>query len=63
MFFKLLAFINFKRLGVTFASIFGSIWLFLEPAGLFLPEWLNWGWEQGKRIKNLVENVHQTEED
>jgi len=31
-------------LGVTFASIFGLIWLFLEPAGLFLPEWLNWGW-------------------
>ena len=44
MFFKLLASIKFKRLGVTFASIFGLIWLFLEPAGLFLPEWLSWGW-------------------
>jgi len=44
MFLKLLTSIKFKRLGVTFASIFGLIWLFLEPAGLFLPEWLNWGW-------------------
>ena len=44
MFLKLLTSINFKRLGVTFASIFGLIWLFLEPAGIFLPEWLNWGW-------------------
>lgn len=44
IFFKLLASIKFKRLGVTFVSIFGLIWLFLEPAGLFLPEWLNWGW-------------------
>lgn len=45
MFPKLLASIKFKRLGVTFASIFGLIWLFLEPAGLFLPAWLNWGWQ------------------
>jgi hypothetical protein len=44
MLLKLLTSIKFKRLGVTFASIFGLIWLFLEPAGLFLPEWLNWGW-------------------
>ncbi|NJL20009.1 MAG: hypothetical protein HC895_02985 [Leptolyngbyaceae cyanobacterium SM1_3_5] len=44
MFFKLLASIQPKRLGITFASIFGFIWLFLEPAGLFLPQWLNWGW-------------------
>lgn len=44
MFFNFLASIKLKRLGVTFASIFGLIWLFLEPAGLFLPEWLNWGW-------------------
>lgn len=44
MFVKLLTSIKLKRLGVTFASIFGLIWLFLEPAGLFLPEWLNWGW-------------------
>jgi hypothetical protein len=44
MFFNLLTSIKFKRLGVTFASIFGLIWLFLEPAGLFVPKWLNWGW-------------------
>jgi hypothetical protein len=44
MFFKLLTSIKPKRLGVTFAGIFGLIWLFLEPGGLFLPQWLNWGW-------------------
>ncbi|PSB28870.1 hypothetical protein C7B82_12530 [Stenomitos frigidus ULC18] len=44
MFLKLLTSIKFKRLGVSFTSIFGLIWLFLEPAGLFLPEWLHWGW-------------------
>ncbi|MBD2745012.1 macro domain-containing protein [Coleofasciculus sp. FACHB-1120] len=44
MFFKLLTSIKLKRLGVTFAGIFGLIWLFLEPGGLFLPEWFNWGW-------------------
>ena len=44
MFLELLTSIKLKRLGVTFASIFGLIWLFLEPAGLFLPKWLDWGW-------------------
>lgn len=44
MFLKLLTSVKFKRLGVTFVSIFGLIWLFLELAALFLPEWLNWQW-------------------
>lgn len=44
MFFKLLTSIKLKKLGATFAGIFGVIWLFLEPAGLFLPEWFKWGW-------------------
>ena len=43
-FFKLLTATKFKRLGKTFVSIFGLVWLFVEPGGLFLPEWLNWGW-------------------
>jgi hypothetical protein len=42
---KLLTSVKLKRIGITFASIFGLIWLFLEPAGLFLPKWLNWGWQ------------------
>jgi hypothetical protein len=44
MFLKLLTSIKLNRLGITFASTYGLIWLFLEPAGLFLPKWLNWGW-------------------
>jgi hypothetical protein len=45
MLLQLLASIKIKRLGVTFASVFGLIWLFLEPAGLFMPQWLSWGWQ------------------
>ena len=45
IFFKRFKLIKFRRLGITFASIFGSIWLFLEPAGLFLPKLINWGWK------------------
>ncbi|MFG6101867.1 DUF6430 domain-containing protein [Leptothoe sp. EHU-05/26/07-4] len=44
MFLKLLISVKLQRVGITFASIFGLIWLFLEPAGLFLPELLDWGW-------------------
>lgn len=44
MFLKLLTLVKLQRIGITFASVFGLIWLFLEPAGLFLPELLNWGW-------------------
>lgn len=41
---KRLLSINYRRLGATFLSIFGLLWLFIEPGGLFLPQWLNWGW-------------------
>lgn len=43
--FKHLITINYKRLGSTFLSIFGFLWLFIEPGGLFFPQWLNWGWQ------------------
>lgn len=33
-----------KRIGATFIATFGFVWLFLEPAGLFLPNLLDWGW-------------------
>jgi hypothetical protein len=44
LFFKLLLAGNLKRIAVAFVSIFGFIWLFIEPGGLFLPEWFAWGW-------------------
>lgn len=44
LFFKLLVLGNLRRVVVAFVSIFGLIWLFIEPGGLFLPEWFNWGW-------------------
>lgn len=36
-------FINYKRLFTTFLTIFGFIWLFIEPVGFFFPERMNWG--------------------
>lgn len=36
--------IGFKRLLTSFSSIFGLIWLFLEPASFLVPEKLNYGW-------------------
>lgn len=44
VFFKLLAAGGLRRIAVAFVTIFGLIWLFIEPAGLFLPERVNWGW-------------------
>lgn len=44
MFLKLLQSVNYRRVFTTFVGIFGGIWLFIEPAGLFLPERVNWGW-------------------
>ena len=44
LFFKLLFASNLKRILVAFVSIFGLIWLFIEPGGLFLPQWFTWGW-------------------
>lgn len=45
IFLKLLIRIQPKRVSRTFVSIFGLIWLFLEPAGFFFPERLDWGWQ------------------
>lgn len=44
MFFELLASISIRKIILSFVSIFGVIWLLIEPGGLFFPEWLNWGW-------------------
>lgn len=44
MFFKLLQSVNYRRVFATFVGMFGGIWLFIEPAGLFFPERVNWGW-------------------
>jgi hypothetical protein len=44
LFFKLLVAGGLKRIAAAFVGVFGLIWLFIEPAGLFAPEWLQWGW-------------------
>jgi hypothetical protein len=44
VFFKLLVAGSLKRIAAAFVGIFGLIWLFIEPGGLFLPEWFQWGW-------------------
>jgi hypothetical protein len=44
VFFKLLVAGSLKRIGVAFVGLFGLIWLFIEPGGLFLPQWFEWGW-------------------
>lgn len=41
---KLLTKVGFKRLGSSFISNFGLLWLLIEPAALFFPEKLNFGW-------------------
>jgi Domain of unknown function (DUF6430) len=41
---KLLAKIGLKRIGESFVSNFGLLWLLLEPGALFFPEKLNFGW-------------------
>jgi hypothetical protein len=41
---KLLTTVGLRRLGNTFLSVFGLLWLFIEPGALFFPEKLNFGW-------------------
>jgi hypothetical protein len=41
---KLFSRIGFRRIGSSFISNFGILWLFLEPGALFFPEKLNFGW-------------------
>lgn len=43
MLLKLLRPTGLKRIAIAFTSIFGTIWLLLEPLGLFFPEALDWG--------------------
>jgi hypothetical protein len=40
---NLLKKIGFKRLGSSFISNFGFLWLLTEPGALFFPEKLNFG--------------------
>lgn len=44
LFLNLLFSTNLRKIGLAFVSIFGLIWLFIEPGGLFLPQWFEWGW-------------------
>lgn len=44
IFIKLLLTTKLQRIAIAFAGYFGLMWLFIEPAGLFLPQWFNWGW-------------------
>lgn len=41
---KLISRIRFIRIGNSFISNFGLLWLLVEPAALFFPEKLNFGW-------------------
>jgi hypothetical protein len=43
VFFKLLVAGGLKRIAAAFVGIFGLLWLFIEPGGLFLPQWFAWG--------------------
>ncbi|AOY80791.2 DUF6430 domain-containing protein [Moorena producens JHB] len=44
LYLKLLTQVGLKRIGSSFISIFGLLWLSIEPAALFFPESLNFGW-------------------
>lgn len=41
---KLLTTVGLKRLGSSFLSVFGLLWLLIEPGALFFPQSLNFGW-------------------
>lgn len=41
---KLLTQVGLRRIGSSFLSIFGLLWLSIEPAALFFPQYLNFGW-------------------
>ncbi|MDZ4721807.1 MAG: DUF6430 domain-containing protein [Roseiflexaceae bacterium] len=43
-FFMLLKPTNLWRIATTFVGVFGLLWLFVEPAGLFFPDQIKWGW-------------------
>lgn len=41
---KLLTQVGLRRIVSSFISIFGLLWLFIEPGALFFPQYLNFGW-------------------
>lgn len=41
---QLLTQIGLKRIGSSFISAFGLLWLLIEPGALFFPQYLNFGW-------------------
>ena len=41
---KLLTQVGLRRIGSSFLSIFGLLWLLIEPGALFFPQYLNFGW-------------------
>jgi Domain of unknown function (DUF6430) len=43
IYFVLLRKVSLRRLTISFSSIFGGIWLFLEPASFFIPDKLKFG--------------------
>lgn len=43
-YFKLLSTVGFKRLVSSFMIVFGFLWLLIEPAALFFPGTLEFGW-------------------
>ncbi|MBD0347181.1 MAG: hypothetical protein ICV63_20635 [Coleofasciculus sp. Co-bin14] len=44
LYLKLLTQVGLRRLASSFISIFGLLWLLLEPGALFFPQYLNFGW-------------------
>ena len=44
IYYQLLTKIGFKRIGDSFISSFGLLWLILEPGALFFPDKINFGW-------------------
>ncbi|NER99137.1 MAG: hypothetical protein F6J86_35830 [Symploca sp. SIO1B1] len=41
---KFLTQVSFRRIGSSFLSIFGLLWLLIEPGAFFFPQYLNFGW-------------------
>lgn len=41
---QLLTQVGFRRIGSSFFSVFGFLWLLIEPGALFFPQYLNFGW-------------------
>jgi hypothetical protein len=41
---QLLTQVGLRRIGSSFLSIFGLLWLLIEPGALFFPQYLNFGW-------------------